>query len=445
MRLPLFGLPVPAVRSRGARVSSIVRRAPLTLRSTVLLGLAMYLLSGPVANRSDIVSASLAYGLLATIASLFTLVTIGAYLLRSRPLCSITAPSERAVSGITTRLIFTVHPIRVLPGTWLEISPEFAHEQPAARALRISGASTHERKLHLDYIFPHRGAWDISALNCSLRDITGFARYSWSIPCTDVVTIYPPSVSDTTLPLLSSTQRPGDSVTDNLHRQGDPFDIKPYHPSDGIKKIVWKAFAKSGELLSRHPEASMTPEGFVTILTLARPEDDDICSKVVAYTRALEELKLDLLITCEGANGRPLARGSHECEELLIDSVWDSTRLTSTHLEQEANALLDWCTQGPGHITVRKMLIFVSGTRVADSHEATRITALATWLSAQGIEPVFCVAEPTQLQSASPTATMQRFTSLIVAPRETTANLIDARDYRAFLTKCLSNNWEVFV
>lgn len=426
-------------------VRAILLRSPLTVRSLVLLSLAGYLVWGPVASRSDIVSAALAYGLIAVISSVFLFVTIGAYLLRTRPLCSIQGPSERATSGHETRIIFTFRPLRVPPGMWLEISPQFAHEQPSARALRISGASNQERKLHLDFIFSHRGAWDITELRCSLRDITGFVRYSWSIPYSDVITVYPPIVSDTTLPLLSSTQRPGDAVTDTLNRQGDPFDIKPYHPSDGIKKIVWKAFAKSGELLSRHPEASMTPEGFVTIITLARPQDDDICAKVVAYARALEELKLDLLITCEGAHARSLARSAHECEELLVDSVWDAALSSSTTLESDANALLDWCAQASGNITVRKMLLFVSGARIADTNEATRITALATWLSTQGIEPVFCVSEPATRLNVTHTGYIQRATSLLIAPPEIPSSLTDAHDYRAFLTNCLARNWEVFV
>lgn len=427
------------------RARALFSRSPLTGRSAALLGLAGYLLSGPVATRSDIVSASLAYGLIATIASVFILVTIGALSLRARPVCSLTGPSERATSGIETRMILTIRPLRVPPGTWLEIAPIFAHEQPAARALRISGASTRERKLHLDFTFSHRGAWDITSLRCSLRDITGFVRYEWSIPYSDVITVCPPFISDTTLPLLSSTQRPGDAVTDTLNRQGDPFDIKPYHPSDGIKKIVWKAFAKSGELLSRHPEASMTPEGFVTIVTLARPQDDHICSKVIAYTRALEELKLDLLITCEGARGRPLARSSSECEELLIDSVWDAAISTSETLERDTNALLDWCAQSSGQIVVRKLLLFVSGERVADPDEAARVTALATWLSTQGIEPVFCVSEPGTYHDTTRAGRLHAARSLFVAPEHDATALTGIRDYRAFLTSCLSRNWEVFV
>jgi hypothetical protein len=427
------------------RLKVLVSRSPLTKRGILLSLLACYLLLGPVASNSDIVSASLAYGLLTTIASVFILVTIGAFSLRSLALCSITPSSERSISGTETRIIFTVHPLRVPPGTWLEISLLFAHGDPPSRALRISGSSSRERKIHLDLTFPHRGAWDITAIKYSLGDITGCARYSWKAPYSDVINIYPPTVVDTSLPLLSSTQRPGDTVTDTLNRQGDPFDIKPYHPSDGIKRIVWKAFAKSGELLSRHPEASINPEGFVTIMTLARPQDDDICSKVIAYTRALEELKLDLLISCEGLHGRQLVRSSQGCEELLIDSVWDACRSTRESLEQDVNAILDWCSRPSNLITVQKMILFVSGARIANPIDAARITALATWLASRGVEPVFCVSRPALRLESERKGRLQKATSLFVTRSDSQADLPSTTDYRAFLTFCLSRDWEVFV
>jgi hypothetical protein len=189
----------------------------------------------------------------------------------------------------------------------------------------------------------------------------------------------------------------------------------------------------------------MTPEGFVTIVTLARPEDDDICSKVVAYTRALEELKLDLLISCEGLHGRQLVRSSQACEELLIDSVWDAAQSTRETLEQDVNALLDWCAESSGHITVRKIILFVSGARIADSTEAERVTALATWLSTRGVEPVFCVSRPALQQETPRVVGLRRASALFVTSSDSQSDLPYATDYRAFLTNCLSRNWEVFV
>ena len=439
LRMPPFL--VSAYRS----CTKALRWAPLTIQSTTLLLLALYLLAGPVKGSSDIVSAALALGLLAVVALVTTLVLLQGLHFRSRSLLEITTPASASFSNEGVRLILTVSPARILPGFYLECSLDFAQEGTSPTALRISGASRFERKHHLDILFPHRGSWEIRGLRCHLRDSSGLAQFSWTIPQQNAIVIAPPRVRDSHLPLLSSTQRPGDLVTDAFNRQGDPFDIKPYHPSDGVKKIVWKAFAKSGELLSRHPEASMTPEGFVTIVVLARPEDDDLCGKVTAYVRALKELQLDVVVGCEGAGSRDVATDASSCQELLIDSVWDAEHSTATSIIADTQSILDYCTQSRLKITVRKMIIFVSGARVADTEQAKRIEALAQWLETCGIEPVFCLSEPGSLATEQSTGLRERAFSLFVAPPIDTRHVTSATHYRAFLSQCLAKQWEVFV
>jgi len=96
------------------------------------------------------------------------------------------------------------------------------------------------------------------------------------------------------VPVLTSSYRAGDLISDANERRGDPFDLKPYHPSDGIKKILWKVYAKTGELISRHPEQSMTPEGQVFIFSVNNVEDDHVCGAALDYTKKLEDLSLDV-------------------------------------------------------------------------------------------------------------------------------------------------------
>ncbi len=418
---------------------------PLTPQSTALLLLSLYLLTGPVQLSSDIVSAALALGLLAVVTLAILFVVAQGVRLRTRPLFSVTPPSSGSHPDQSVRIILTLAPVRILPGSYLECTLDFVHPGITPHALRISGASRFERKLHLDLSFPHRGSWEIRGLLCTLRDSAGLAQISWKIPLQNAIIIEPRSISDSHLPILSSTQRPGDLVTDTLNRQGDPFDIKPYHPSDGVKKIVWKAFAKSGELLSRHPEASMTPEGFVTIVVLARPEDDNLCAKATAYVRALKELKLDLLVGCEGSSNRELATDETSCHELLIDSVWDAAQSTPELLIADTQAVLDHCSQSSLQITVRKMILFVAGSRVADPLQARSIEALAQWLASRGIEPIFCLSEPENLSTQTAGKLPQRIRALFIAPSAAEVQAVSALSYRTFLANCLSKQWEVFV
>lgn len=419
---------------------------PFTPASAVLSIFVVYLFLGPVPSSSDIVSASLGAGLGTVIMCIMALAFMQALRLRRHLSLWLTPPAAETVATHPARLILHAGPFSLLPGFFLELEPLFAHTLDTPSVLRVFGSSRIERRLFLDVTLPHRGSWDIHGIRCSLHDITGLALISWKVPIQSAVIIAPQPVHETTLPLISSTQRPGDLVTDTLNRHGDPYDIKPYHPSDGIRKIVWKAFAKSGELLTRHPEASMTPEGLVTIFILARPEDDDVASKAIAYVQALCELRLDVVVGCEGALNRIPAHDAASCKELLINSVWEAAQSNDEALRRDARATLDSCTQRAAPVTVRKLVVFCSGSRIARGAEARRILEFATWISSQGIEPVFCIAEPQHLPSKSAVSRTSLIRNLVVAPADTTATPdIDAADYRAFLTACLHRQWEVFI
>lgn len=425
-------------------LSTRAAKGPLTILSALLLTFVGYLFVGPVPGSSDIVSASLGAGLGSLVACAIVLVVAQGMILRRNLSLSLIPPEGETVAGNAARLIILAGPLRLIPGTFLECEPLFTHPFRAPSVLRVFGSSRRERRLHLDVTLPHRGSWDVRAIRCAVRDVTGLATMSWEIPFQSAVIIAPEPIQETTLPLISSTQRPGDLVTDTLNRHGDPYDIKPYHPSDGIKKIVWKAFAKSGELLARHPEASMTPEGLVTIFVLARPEDDDVASKVTAYVRALQELRLDVVVGCEGALDRTPASDAESCKELLIDSVWDAATTDDEGLRRDTRATLDSCLQRSAPVTVRKLVVFCSGARVANTVESDRILAFATWVSSQGIEPVFCLTEPSRVTRESRPLRTRLVTRLVLDSSEDEPR-VDARDYRAFLTACLHRQWEVFV
>jgi hypothetical protein len=234
-------------------------------------------------------------------------------------------------------------------------------------------------------------------------------------------------------------------MVDIFNRQGEPFDIKSYHPSDGVKRIVWKAFAKRGELLSRHPEASMTPEGFVVLLTIAGKEGDKACAQVVAYAESLARLNLEIIASCEGANGRSAARSPEALRELLIDSVWDARPEQSDHLQRDSASLLDYCVQLTPSLKVSKLLLFVSAERLAMPGQARQIEDLAAWLSAQGITPVFCLSHPSENVGLTSRSKLSKLSRLLITPEIDESEANSARSYHTFLSSCLQRHWEVYV
>lgn len=418
---------------------------PLSGRSVAALLFLLFLLLGPIRESADIVSASLAYALFIVIGIASVMGVIHGVALKRHLSASLGTPDQPGVSGESVRVFLALRGAKILPLFVLDMRLVFNQPGASPAIVRVSGFSESARQAPLNLIFPHRGEWDIRGIECTLRDVTGLTRFSWSIPQQTAVTIAPTPARDSLLPVLSSTQRPGEMMIDLFNRQGEPFDIKNYHPSDGMKKIVWKAFAKRGELLSRHPEASMTPEGFVVIFTIAGKEGDKACAQVVAYTESLARLNLEIIASCEGANGRPTAHSPEALRELLIDSVWDATPEKIGSLQRDAAALLDYCGRLTPSLKVSKLLLFIAAERLAIPGQAKQIEDLAGWLDLQGIEPIFCLSQPTALAQPKQPAALGKLSHLFISPESGVDTENSARSYHSFLTSCLQRQWEVHV
>lgn len=418
---------------------------PLSPRCVAILLALSYLLWGPVSTNSDIVSAGLAYGALAVIATLVLLVVLQGVVLERRVSVHVLPPETRITSETSARLVLHLPNLRILPLTHLDLLIDFEHPVPSPSLVRVTGLAHSDRRVHLDLTFPHRGSWFIRGVRCKLEDIAGIAHHSWHCSQETSVVIAPPATTETNLPILSSAQRPGDLVIDTLNRQGDPFDIKPYHPSDGLKKIVWKSFAKRGELLSRHPEASMTPEGYVVMLVLAGPSDDDVCARALAYTRDLSELKLDMVVGCQGGRSYVPASTPEAAEDLLINAVWESARASLDELRADTTALLDHCRKTTRGIKVVKILIFCSGGRLSTAEESRKIADLAGWLSTQDISPVFCLTSPTTSSKAVGSERSSLIRDWFVLSDSKGVLISSPATYHDFLSECLQKQWEVFV
>lgn len=426
-------------------ILAALRRTPLTVRSVIFLLFCTYLLIGPVPQSSDIVAASLACGLLALYIVIVVATILQGFYVRRRLRLELYPPNEPIISGRSARVVLTFSPLRLIPGILLECCLAPVHQGLFIPKIRLFKGTPADHRIAIDITAPHRGNWDIHGVRCSVGDLTGFIRVSWIIPIESLLTVYAPQLPDALLPLVSSTQRAGDLVTDTVHRLGDPFEIKPYHPADGIKKIIWKAFAKRGELLSRHAEASMTPEGFVAIFVLARPSDDDVCGKALAYVKALTELQLDLLLSCEGSNGRSAGHNVETSQELLIDSTWDALQSSNTSLATELQALFDACTRTGVAVTLRKIVVFCSGTRLAEPGSIELMSSISQWLEQRQIQPVFFLTQPALTSNTAKGGWTSKVRDLLYESAQLTNSQASADRYQLFLSTCLSKQWEVFV
>jgi hypothetical protein len=394
----------------------------VTQRGVILLVFCCYLILGPIPTSSDIVAAALAWGTVTLIILVSCVTAIHARIVKHSLNLSWHPPPDddaQSRSQQPIRCIIKLSKTRLIPGIVLELKPICRRAGINIPTIQIVKGSYDQQPIALDIIAPHRGVWEISSISCCMRDSFGLSHLYWSIALESSIKVAPQPSYDSPLPLISSTQRPGDLLTDAVHRFGDPYDVKAYHPSDGIRKIIWKSFAKSGELLSRHPEASMTPEGFVALLVLARPEDDSICAKAEAYVRSLKELKLDIALGCEGQNGRSFGYDTKGCHDLLIDTTWDSLDSDIRSIIGDTQALLDSLLRAGIGVTIRRLGIFCSSSRLATTSGYQIVNHLALWLNERLIEPVFLIDE---LEEKNRNA-----------------------QYNEFIKLCLANSWEVYV
>lgn len=181
--------------------------------------------------------------------------------------------------------------------------------------------------------FPHRGQWRIEQIEFTLTDRFGLTKKRWSISeyslaqgggvLLAVDPANPPRES-ANFPIIASRDREGDTLNQSNTRLGEPFDLKRYNPSDGLKKVVWKVFARSGELISRHPESAMTPEGECYIFVVAGPNaaGDQVVRHALDYCNALEEAGVDLRLGCAGSLNEDTATCSSQALAILRRSAW---------------------------------------------------------------------------------------------------------------------------
>jgi hypothetical protein len=163
----------------------------------------------------------------------------------------------------------------------------------------------------------------------------------------------------------------------------------------------------------------MTPEGFVALMVLARTDGDAICAKAVSYVRSLKELKLDIALGCEGQSGRTFGYDTEGCQNLLIDATWDSLNSSERTIISETQALLDSLQQTGIGVTIRRLGIFCSSSRLSTPNGRQLVTQLAVWLSERLIEPVFLIDRIEDTDRGA--------------------------EYNEFINLCLANTWEVYV
>jgi len=166
----------------------------------------------------------------------------------------------------------------------------------------VRGYNSESNTCHLidNVTFPHRGAWNLEKVNFWLNDYFGFISFAFSRQSAITVEVAAPTIAIRPLPVIAASSRAGDQLSLALERSGDLFDIKAYDPSDGVKRILWKTFAHSGQLVVRRPEPAVIPEGEVALYLIANKSEDFVAGAVQSYLQQLWAGEIITLFGCDG-------------------------------------------------------------------------------------------------------------------------------------------------
>lgn len=428
----------------------------VSVRGAAILLALLAIYAGPVSVQSDVIGSIIVFALGGIVLSIMGLVALqGLSLKRSFDLKLLEPSSDTGVlvSGMPNVLTLKVSPFRIIPFLTLEVRLVFGDGERIIPSLSLTGRANEEMFVALNATFPHRGFWTVEKISCCLEDQLLLASYRWELNRdgrTSPLEVHPPKSIEVGLPILSSSQRTGDMVLDQVDRRGDPFDLRQYHPSDGLKKIVWKIFARRGELIARHPEPSVTPEGQVVLFVLASRTDDDVCSRAIAYAEMLDGLDLQIFCGCSGMRGLPTARTPAALETLLIESVWDSPsdRSRDTSTMGEIDGVLARFSEAGHHSKVDRLLLFCSESRLHVPSEAEHLAQLGSTLEQRGTTPVFCITRSPALTDVKRETVMRRLANILLR-RERPERAVElprnTETSSGFLSVCASRNWQAIM
>lgn len=305
---------------------------PCTLRGLIALVLATAAVRTLAIAEFDLVANVVGWSILFLTAVTFLAVVILRFRLSGRLEATAHFATAAVISRAPVHGGISVRNSSLPPFFTLEIRRIFAHTGVKAPIHIVSGYQAPESpRLLVDEItFPHRGLWELRSLECRISDALGFCALRWRLPLNHRIQVSAADLPIIPLPIVASSHRSGEDLSTATERTGDLFDIKAYDPSDGIRRIMWKTYARSGELVSRRPEPAAIPDGELAIFLIAEREEDWVAGALQNYLEQLAANDIEVLFGTDtfaasntsriSANGYLTRR--HEIQEAIDGDVW---------------------------------------------------------------------------------------------------------------------------
>jgi len=275
---------------------------PLTLRGGLAIVLTLISLKFIALPQMDLVTLTLAGPLLGLCIILCLSTVFLGLSCRKRIEQKVNIPTSENYSKQSLTSSIQLKNSNIFPFYNLKIRKNFSPEGAESFDLLIKGKESKQgSRLILDSLrFPHRGIWNLKSLDFELSDIFGFTSFRWEKLLNTAIEVSPQPLSIKPLPVIASSSRAGDEVNLPHDKSGDLFDTKQYDPSDGVRRILWKTYARSGELYVREPEPAVIPEGEVAIFLVAEKEEDHVAAAALSYAKHLISNDIVVLFGTDG-------------------------------------------------------------------------------------------------------------------------------------------------
>ncbi|MCL2573578.1 MAG: DUF58 domain-containing protein [Defluviitaleaceae bacterium] len=203
---------------------------------------------------------------------------------------------DNIIKGETVQYVFNVTNHSFLPYTSVRV--RFKANSSAVTAdfadkfFSIGPYKNHEIIFNISA--KYRGNYEIGVLNITVFDFLGLFRFEQKHDRAFMLTVRPRVLDLTELP-LSKTESGAENVKNFMAEEDYAIisDLRKYQPSDGYKKIHWKASAKKNELVSKNYQNTKR-NSVVLLLDNSMPIGD---KKDEMVAMAMEDLIMEAYVS----------------------------------------------------------------------------------------------------------------------------------------------------
>ncbi|MDR0479196.1 MAG: DUF58 domain-containing protein [Burkholderiaceae bacterium] len=177
-----------------------------------------------------------------------------------------------------------------------------------------------ESTVRMSWLPPRRGHWTVPPLTAETRYPLGTFRV-WTVwqPAARVL-VYP--MPETPCPPLPRGEPVAGSGAANNTRASGEFDgVRAYQRGDPIKLLVWKKYARAGELISRDTQTRQRRELWLDFSRAGALEREQRLSRLTAWVLAADAQGLDYGLRLPGRQIAPDSGPAHRlrCLEILAE------------------------------------------------------------------------------------------------------------------------------